>query len=130
MFGTSGFGGAVSMILSVVVALIAAGCVAAFFAWLIGLPVLRLKSDYLAIATLGFAEILRAIFQWQALGPVTNGANMLKKLPTFTSFNIKSASGSTVLYLSTFMPVLFAVLHRTHRHARQLHLWPRLQGHP
>ena len=43
--------------------------VAAFFAYLIGLPVLRLKSDYLAIATLGFAEIIRAIFQWQALGP-------------------------------------------------------------
>lgn len=45
------------------------GCVAALFAWLIGLPVLRLKSDYLATATLGFAEILRAIFQWQKLAP-------------------------------------------------------------
>ncbi len=31
------------------------------FASLIGLPVLKLKSDYLAIATLGFAEIIRAI---------------------------------------------------------------------
>ena len=110
VFGTSGAGGAVSMILSVVVALILAGCVAAFFAWLIGLPVLRLKSDYLAIATLGFAEILRAIFQWQKLGPVTNGANMLKSFPTFTSFNIKSASGSTVLYLSTFVPFFFSML--------------------
>ena len=40
--------------------LIAAGVVAAIFAYLIGLPVLRLKSDYLAIATLGFAEIIRA----------------------------------------------------------------------
>ena len=48
-----------------VLALLAAGVVAAFFAFLIGLPVLRLKSDYLAIATLGFAEIIRAIFQWQ-----------------------------------------------------------------
>ena len=72
----------------VIVALILAGCVAALFAWLIGLPVLRLKSDYLAIATLGFAEIIRAIFQWQALGPVTNGANMIKSFPIFSSFNI------------------------------------------
>ena len=52
----------------VVPALILAGLVAALFAFLIGLPVLRLKSDYLAIATLGFAEIIRAVFQWEKLG--------------------------------------------------------------
>ena len=70
LFGATGFGGGVSLVLGVIVAIIFAGLVAAFFAYLIGLPVLRLKSDYLAIATLGFAEILRAIFQWQTLGKV------------------------------------------------------------
>ncbi len=110
LFGTSGVGGAVSLIISVLVAIILAGCVAAFFAWLIGLPVLRLKSDYLAIATLGFAEILRAIFQWQKLGPVTNGANMIKNFATFTSFNITNSSGQVVLRLSTFVPFLIAAL--------------------
>ena len=109
VFGTTGFGGALSLVLSVLIALLLAGCVAAFFAWLIGLPVLRLKSDYLAIATLGFAEILRAIFQWQKLGPVTNGANMIKNFPTFSSFNIR-ADGKVVLYLSTFVPFLVAML--------------------
>ena len=109
IFGTSGVGGAVSLVLAVLLALILAGLVAAGFAYLIGLPVLRLKSDYLAIATLGFAEILRAIFQWQKLGPVTNGANMIKSFPTFSSFNIK-ANGTTVLYLSTFVPFLIAIL--------------------
>ena len=99
-----------SLVLSVLVALILAGCVAALFAWLIGLPVLRLKSDYLAIATLGFAEILRAIFQWQKLGPVTNGANMIKSFPTFTDFNISGKNGSVVLYLSTFVPFLIAII--------------------
>ena len=108
VFGTTGFGGALSLILSVLIAMILAGLVAAFFAYLIGLPVLRLKSDYLAIATLGFAEIIRAIFQWQKLGPVTNGANMIKSFPTFTSFNIK-AGGKVVLYLSTFFPFLIAI---------------------
>ena len=63
----------------VVAGLIAAGLVAAFFAFLIGLPVLRLKSDYLAIATLGFAEIIRAVCQWDVLGPLTNGANLLRE---------------------------------------------------
>ena len=80
---------------------------AALFAFLIGLPVLRLKSDYLAIATLGFAEIIRAVFQWQKLGPVTNGSNMLKDYPTFNDFNITLANGRT-LYLSTLMPFIIA----------------------
>jgi len=108
LLGTEGFGGSLSLVLSVFIALILAGLVAALLAWLIGLPVLRLKSDYLAIATLGFAEILRAIFQWQALGPVTNGANMIKSFPTFSDFNIK-IGGKVVLYLSTFIPFLVAI---------------------
>ena len=98
------------LILGVVLAILLGGCVAAFFAFLIGLPVLRLKSDYLAIATLGFAEIIRAVFQWQALGPVTNGANMITQIPSFTSFDIKNEAGQTILRLSTFFPFLIAIL--------------------
>ena len=109
LFGASGVGGAVSLICAVLVGVVCAGLVAALFAALIGTPVLRLKSDYLAIATLGFAEILRAIFQWQTLGPITNGANMLKSFPTFADFNIKNASGQVVLRLSTFVPFLAAI---------------------
>ena len=110
IFGTAGFGGSVALMLTVLTGLILAGLVAALFAALIGLPVLRLKSDYLAIATLGFAEILRAIFQWQTLGPITNGANMIKGFPTFSNFNIKDASGQVVLRLSTFVPFLVAIV--------------------
>jgi len=109
VFGSAGAGGAVAMVFAVLVGLILAGLVAALFAALIGLPVLRLKSDYLAIATLGFAEILRAIFQWQTLGPITNGANMIKGFPTFSDFNIKSDGGQVVLRLSTFVPFLVAI---------------------
>ena len=98
---------AINVTLGVVPSLILAGLVAAAFAFLIGLPVLRLKSDYLAIATLGFAEIIRAVFQWQKLGPVTNGSNMLKDYPTFNDFNITLANGRT-LYLSTLMPFIIA----------------------
>ena len=101
-------GGALGLILGVLAALILAGCVV--IAWLIGLPVLRLKSDYLAIATLGFAEIIRAIFQWDRLGPVTNGANALKSFPTFSSFNIENANGEVVLRLSTFVPFLLVAV--------------------
>ena len=109
IFGNEGFGGVVSLILGVLVAIILAGCVAALFAYLIGLPVLRLKSDYLAIATLGFAEIIKAVFQWQTLGPVTNGANMIKSFPTFSNFNVR-AGGKVVFYLSSFVPLLVAMI--------------------
>jgi len=78
-------GGAIHFTLPVFAALILAGLVAALFAYLIGLPVLHLKSDYLAIATLGFAEIIRAIFQWDKLGAITNGSNLLRKYPAFKS---------------------------------------------
>lgn len=107
VFGETGAGGAVSMILGSLIALILAGCVAGLFSYLIGIPVLRLKSDYLAIATLGFAEIIRAIFQWQKLGKITNGANMIKGFPTFSDFNITSGS-QTILRLSTFVPFLIS----------------------
>ena len=70
-------------VVGVAVSLILAGAVAAFFAYLIGLPVLKLKSDYLAIATLGFAEIIRAILQLEALAPVTNGSQLLRGFPYF-----------------------------------------------
>ena len=78
-------GGLVQFTLPVALALVLAGVVAAVFAWLIGLPVLHLKSDYLAIATLGFAEIVRAIFQWDKIGALTNGSNLLRKYPVFQS---------------------------------------------
>ena len=110
LFGNTGFGGYLSLICAVLVGILFAGLVAALFAALIGTPVLRLKSDYLAIATLGFAEILRAIFQWQTLGPITNGANMLKSFPTFADFNIRNGAGQVVLRLSTFVPFLAAII--------------------
>lgn len=101
-------GGALGLILGVLAALILAGCVAAVIAWLIGLPVLRLKSDYLAIATLGFAEIIRAIFQWNGLGKITNGSNLLRKYTNF--HDIKIQIGGTIFQLDTIFPFFIATL--------------------
>jgi branched-chain amino acid transport system permease protein len=55
-----------------IVGIIAAAVVAGVVGYLIALPVLRLRVDFLAIATLGIAEIIRRIFQnerWLANGP-------------------------------------------------------------
>jgi branched-chain amino acid transport system permease protein len=46
-----------------VLALLVGGAVAAVFGFLVGLPSLRLRGDYLAIVTLGFGEIIRVVVQ-------------------------------------------------------------------
>ncbi len=67
------------------VALILGGVFAAILAALIGIPVLRLKSDYLAIATLGISEIIRALISAPQLDRITNGSYGLKNIPGFSS---------------------------------------------
>ena len=61
------------------IALVAAGFVAALAAFLIGFPCLRLRGDYLAIATLGFSEIIRVVFT--NLQSITNGSVGFKTIP-------------------------------------------------
>ena len=102
----SGALGGFGLLLGVMVCLLLAGAVAAFFAFLIGLPVLKLKSDYLAIATLGFAEIIRAVVQYEKLGPITNGSNLLYGFTNFSSFTVKL--GDAKIHLETVMPFLFS----------------------
>lgn len=81
--GEGSFGGFLGEYAGIFILIIFAGLLTGGIAYLIGIPVLRLKSDYLAIATLGFAEILRAVFQWNAIGPVTNGSNILREFTTY-----------------------------------------------
>ena len=88
--------------------LVVLACVAAGVAWLIGLPVLRLKSDYLAIATLGFAEIIRAVFQWDGLGKITNGSNLLRKYTSFSDMRVHA--GDTTIKFDSMFPFLIAML--------------------
>lgn len=94
--------------LGAIICIIIAGIAAAIFAALIGIPVLRLKSDYLAIATLGFAEIIRAFFQWDSLGEITNGSNLLRKYTAFSDMNIQI--GTSAYKLGTIFPFLIAMI--------------------
>jgi branched-chain amino acid transport system permease protein len=66
-----------------VVSLLAAGVVAASFAFLISFPVLRVRGDYLAIVTLGFGEVIRVFCN--AGQSVTNGPLGLKGLYPHTN---------------------------------------------
>jgi branched-chain amino acid transport system permease protein len=56
---------------------------ATFIGILVGIPTLRLRGDYLAIATLGMAEIIRVVFLNME---ITNGAAGLNGIPRFTNW--------------------------------------------
>ena len=103
-----------SLELPLIVAILLGGLVAALFAVLIGLPVLKLKSDYLAIATLGFAEIVRTIIQWDKLGPLTNGSFPLSRLKTFRTVlqgtPLEKLSLVTPYFLFALVCILIIVL--------------------
>lgn len=65
-------------------ALVLGGLMAAAFGVIIGVPVLRLRGDYLAIVTLGFGEIIKSVLN--AL-PFTNGPKGLSKIPTYSNYD-------------------------------------------
>jgi branched-chain amino acid transport system permease protein len=69
--------------LPISLAVIGGALVSALFGFLIGLPTLRLRGDYLAIVTLGFGEIIRVIMI--NLPSLTGGPAGLKGIPTFTT---------------------------------------------
>ena len=49
--------------LTLLISLVAGGCIAAICGIVIGIPALRLRGDYLAIVTLAFGEIVKSLFQ-------------------------------------------------------------------
>lgn len=59
------------------------GMMTAVFGFIIGFPTLRLRGDYLAIATLGFGEIIRVIMV--NLEGLTGGAAGMKGIPSFAN---------------------------------------------
>jgi len=65
------------------VSLIAAGVVTAFFGFLMGFPVFRVRGDYLAIVTLGFGEVVRVVAN--NTQTITNGPLGLKGLANYTN---------------------------------------------
>ena len=66
-----------------IIAIFIGGGVAAIFGYLIGVPVLRLRGDYLAIVTLAFGEIIRSLINSSEF---TGGAIGLSKIPRYANY--------------------------------------------
>ncbi|MBC7794124.1 MAG: branched-chain amino acid ABC transporter permease [Clostridia bacterium] len=90
-------------------ACIAGGIVAGLAGWIVGLPSLRLRGDYLAIVTLGFGEILRVTLQ-RTGDVVTDAAAARSMRLVELTTHVGGALGFTGLpfYTNGFWVVLFA----------------------
>ncbi len=70
-----------------IVSMLAAVAVVAVVAFLIGMPILRLKSDYLGIATLAFGIIVKVLFDnADAVIPKLGGSRGMLGIPKYTNF--------------------------------------------
>ena len=87
-----------SDLLILVLSMLCGGLVAALFGFIIGLPALRLKGDYLAIVTLAFGEIVRNVFKNL---PFFGGAMGLKttKYPSSSLYIVAFSVVLVVLFL-------------------------------
>jgi branched-chain amino acid transport system permease protein len=93
------------------VAIAMAAIVAAFFGFLLGFPTLRLRGDYLALGTLGFAFIVEAVLKnWTDL---TRGPLGLPGIPRPELFGVTFLSLDLYLILSVaFLAITVVVVHR------------------
>ena len=88
--------------LGFIIGVLAGAIFAAFIGFLVGLPTLRLKGDYLAIATLGMSEIIRILFT--NMDRITNGAAGLSGIPQFINWGwLFLFTVGTIILLNNFI---------------------------
>lgn len=91
------------------------GAVAAAFAgWLVGLPSLRLRGDYLAIVTLGFGQIIYVVLRNM---DIVGGATGLGDIPQWTNF--VWVGGAVALCLASIWSLSNGVWGRSMRAVRE-----------
>lgn len=100
---------ALPTVISLILAVIVGGAAAAVLGVVIGIPVLRLKGDYLAIVTLGFGEIVKSVFNSLS---ITGGAKGLK-VPVVTTYR-----NFTFVYIVTIIVIILVSHMVNSRHGR------------
>ena len=92
--------------LRLVLAILAGGILAGIFGVLIGIPVLRLRGDYLAIVTLAFGEIIRNLVNVLYIGTADGTlhfAFLNKNMPAGVTMLVDGAKGAVKIKpISTF----------------------------
>ena len=98
--------------IELIIGLLVGGIFAAIFSLIIGLPVLRLKGDYLAIVTLGFGEIIKSVIN--ALG-FTGGAKGLTGIGAYSNYK-----NFTFVYIFVLLTILVISNLVRSRHGRAI----------
>lgn len=98
--------------------------VAAIFGILLGLPVLRVKGDYLAIVTLGFGEIIRIIFNnLDKPINITNGPQGITPIPSPELFGIKMGTPFYFYFIVLFVIAFIVLANIRFEHSRLGRAW-------
>lgn len=105
------------------------GVVAALAGILLGLPVLRLRGDYLAIVTLGFGEITRLVIQnWSSFTRGSGGISGIAK-PSFFNFPMEDVDISSVYiyYITLAVAIITIFVVDRLKHSRVGRSWQALR---
>lgn len=97
------------MWLELPLAMLLGGTVAGLFGLLIGIPALRLRGDYLAIVTLAFGEIIRAVLNNVSL---VGGAGGLNGIPKYSNY--------TIVYVMAVITIIIIANLVKSRHGRAI----------
>lgn len=100
------------------------GFMAALFGLLLGLPVLRVKGDYLAIVTLGFGEIIRIIFNnLDKPVNITNGAMGLSSIQPPSLFGLSFTFPNQFYFIVLFILAIVIFSVKRLEHSRLGRAW-------
>ena len=94
---------------------------------LLGIPVLKMRGDYLAIATLGFGEIIRILFLSDFLRPWLGGAQGIGKIPKASIGGMEFATPQQIYYLILAGCLLVALISWRLRDSRLGRAWMALR---
>ncbi|OJX38321.1 MAG: hypothetical protein BGO78_09965 [Chloroflexi bacterium 44-23] len=105
------------------IAILVAVVASAISGVLIGLPILRLRGDYLAIVTLGFGEIIRILIKSDLLKEITLGPRGIRNIAGPTLFGKSFSSDSDFMYLIILAVLLSIFLARRWQESRIGRAW-------
>lgn len=104
-------------------ALIVGVLMAIIAAFLLGLPTMRLRGDYLAIVTLGFGEIIRILLKSDLLTNFTGGPRGIQDIKGPTLFGQPFTSESSYTYLILISVILAIFIYNRLEHSRTGRAW-------
>ena len=109
-------------------ALLASIAAAALTGLLLGVPILNLRGDYLAIVTLGFGEIIRILIKSDSLTPLTGGPKGLRNIAKPTLFGMDFSSDVNFMHLILVGVLVGIFIAYRLQNSRQGRAWLSIQG--